>query len=318
MTSTLFKEAGNDFGSPITECESPSDYDVAAKPMICITARYLADLSAETLSALMAQNEPPLTFKRAGTLYRLKDIDGSKVAMEVVDPHMMLGMMARSAHFIDEMNNPVFPPMKVSKDILSMSNSPFPELQGIVSTPVLRSDGSVVAEPGYDEASGRFCMPASGLGVPEIPDEPSQSDAVSAAEYLLGEVLGDFPYVDQASRANALAALLTPIIRPIIEGCTPLLLFYKPAPGSGATLQAEIISWIVTGEPADLKKQSSSDEEMRKQITNWLIPGPQLLVIDNIDTKVCAVSLSSALTCRLWGDRLLGHSKRVSLPNVAC
>ncbi len=304
--------------SPLSGTGYTSGIEQLVLPKIYSKNRFLADVSAETLSTLLAQNEPPLTFKRAGMLYRIKEIDSSKAAMEAVDVHMMLGMMARSALFLDEKDNPMFPPDKVSRDILSMPSWPFPDLMGIVSTPVLCSNGRVITEPGYDEASCLFYKPAADLVVPEISDQPAQSDAASAAKYLLEEVFADFPYRDQASRANVLAALLTPIVRPIIDGCTPLFLFDKPAPGSGATLQTEIISWIVTGEPADLKKQSSSDEEMRKQITSWLIPGPQILVIDNIDTKVCAASLSSALTCRLWGDRLLGHSKSVSLPNVAC
>ena len=162
-----------------------------------------------------------------------------------------------------------------------------------------------------------FFMPATGLHVPPIKEWPTKEDAVAAAQYLLTEVLGDFPYVDQASQANAIAALLTPLVRPVIDGCTPLFLFDKPAPGTGATLQTEIISEIVIGEAADLKKQSDSDEEMRKQITTWLLPGPQLIIIDNVDTSIRASSLSSALTCRLWSDRILRYSKQVSLPNLA-
>lgn len=286
-------------------------------PMICVENRYLQDLTEETMDAILLQNYPPSVFQRTGSPCRLKKVDDSKVSIEIINTDMMAGKMARCAHFIDEEENPAKPPHDVARDILSLPEWEFPNLFGVVSVPVLRKDGSVLTSSGYDEASGLYFSPAAGLDVPEIKAEPTKEDAIQAAQFLLTEVLGDFPYVDQASRANALAALLTPIVRPAIDGCTPLFLFDKPVPGSGATLQAEIIANIVTGEAAKLKKQSSNDEEMRKQITTWLIPGPQIIVIDNVDTHICAPSLSSALTCRFWDDRILRHSKQVSLPNLS-
>jgi len=287
-------------------------------PMICVQDRYLQDITEETLDVILLQNNPPTIFQRTGSLCRLKRVDDSKVAIEVINTDMMVGKMARSARFVTKREDPAKPPHDVARDILSLPEWEFPNLLGVVSVPVLRKDGSVLVTPGYDEASGLFYSPAVGLYVPEIKAEPTQNDAIHAAQFLLNEVLGDFPYVDQASRANALAALLTPIVRPAIDGCTPLFLFDKPAPGSGASLQAEIIASIVTGEAAKFKKQSSNDEEMRKQITTWLLPGPHMIIIDNVDTRICASSLSSALTCRFWDDRILGHSRQVSLPNLAC
>jgi hypothetical protein len=57
---------------------------------------------------------------------------------------------------------------------------------------------------------------------------------------------------------------------------------------------------------------------MRKQITTWLKDGPQIVVVDNFDDEISAASLSSALTGRTWDDRILGHSRQVSVPNRAC
>jgi hypothetical protein len=293
---------------------SSSDFTL---PKICVQDRYLQDITEETLNAILLQNDPPSVFQRTGSLCRLKKVDDSKVAIEVIHTDIMVGTMARSAFFVTKRDDPVKPPRDVARDILSLSEWGFPDLFGVVFVPVLRRDGSVVVTPGYDETSGLFYSPAADLYVTEIKAEPTREDAIHAAQFLLTEVLGDFPYIDQASRANALAALLTPIVRPAIDGCTPLFLFDKPAPGSGATLLAEIISNIVTGEAAKLKKQSSNAEEMRKQITTWLIPGPQIIAIDNVDTSIDASSLSSALTCRFWDDRILGHSRQVSLPNLA-
>jgi hypothetical protein len=228
------------------------------KPAICVDQRYLSEIADDGVDALLLQNTPPSVFKRNGTLCRLKVVTPSQVAIDVVDLHVMVGLMERSAFYVDAKDNPVFPPTRVARDILAMPDWPFPSLSGIVSTPVLRQDGTILTQPGYDQESGLFYTPASDLVVPELPENPTREDAIQAAEFLLTEVLGDFPYVDRASRANALAAMLTPIVRPVIDGSTPLFVLDKPAPGSGATLQAEVIAHIVTGEPARLKKQSSA------------------------------------------------------------
>ena len=287
------------------------------RPTICVDQRFLSEISEDAVNALLLQNMPPVIFKRTGTLCRLRANTPTQTTIEVVRQDMILGMMERSALYINAQDDPVFPPTKVARDILAMPDWPFPSLSGVVSTPVLRLDGTILTHPGYDQDSGLFYAPASDLIVPEIPERPTKEDAVEAANYIRDEVLGDFPYVDQASRANALAAILTPIVRPVIDGCTPLYLLDKPRPGSGATLQAEVIAAIVTGEPARLKKQPNSNEEMRKQLTTWLNEGPQIVVIDNVDKEISAASLSSALTCRTWDDRILGHSRQVSIPNQA-
>jgi hypothetical protein len=295
--------------------ESPGECIVL--PKIRTVKRYLHEVTADSLDAIMLQNDPPSVFQRNGSLVRLKKVDDHKTAIEVFDKDMIGGLMARSALFVNDKEIPVFPPMQVASDILSLHRWEFPILSGVVSTPVLRKDGTVLVRPGYDEASGLFYHPSSGLYVPDIKEQPTKEDAIQAAQFLLTEVLGDFPYVDQASKANALAALMTPLVRPVIESCTPLFLFDKPTPGSGASLQTEIIANIVTGLSANFKKQPNNEEEMRKQITAWLLPGPQLIIIDNIDTSIRSANLSSALTGPVWDDRILGHSKNVSLPNLA-
>ena len=265
----------------------------------------------------MSQNDPPSVFQRNGSLARLKNVTESRIEIELINKDMLIGKMARSAYFVTDKDVPVSPPKGAASDILSLPGWDLPILSGVVSTPVLRKDGTVLTSPGYDEASGLFYRPSPDLYVPEIREEPTRSDAVRAAQYLLTEVLGDFPYVDQASRANALASLMTPLVRPVIDGCTPLFLFDKPTPGSGASLQVEIMSNIVTGRAANFVRQSDSDEEMRKQITAWLRPGPQIIAIDNIDTEIHSASLSSVLTSTTWDDRILRTSKVASLPNLA-
>ena len=56
-------------------------------------------------------------------------------------------------------------------------------------------------------------VPSEGLEAVSVPDEPTDADVASAVKLLLDDWLGDFPFHEQADRANALALVLTPFVR---------------------------------------------------------------------------------------------------------
>ena len=64
-------------------------------------------------------------------------------------------------------------------------------------------------------------------------DIPSMNEINKAKDLLLDELLADFPFASQADRANAVAWLLLPLIRPSIDGPTPLHLIEAPIQGTG-------------------------------------------------------------------------------------
>lgn len=146
--------------------------------------------------------------------------------------------------------------------------------------------------------------------MPAIPNAPT-SDEVSGALDLLAEAIGEFPYDSEASAANALALLLTPIVRQTIDGPAPLLLVEKPQAGTGGSLLAEVAVMIGTGRAAEMMGAPQNEEEWRKQITAKLMGGSAIITIDNIDGPLAAPSLSRALTSRTWNDRELGTNRMV-------
>src|SRR5439155_1588867 len=77
--------------------------------------------------------------------------------------------------------------------------------------------------------------PAPGLVIPPVPEAPSGTE-VKEALATACDIMAEFPFADTASAANALALLLTPIMRPSIAGPVPLALLDKPKRGTGATL----------------------------------------------------------------------------------
>jgi len=288
---------------------------------IPVTARQLHEISEDALAAIMAANNPPKVFKRAGRLQRIKEVNDKRYALEVLDEKSLRGIMSRTARYVKvtgEGEVDTKAPPDVARDILSMESWPgLPSIEAIIEAPVIRSDGTILAEEGYDEESRLYYIPAPGLQMPEIPDEPTKEEAEEAARWIMDEILVDFPFVDEASRANALAAMLTPIIRPAISGVVPMALIDKPQAGTGASLLMEVIAIIATGKPAEMISQPETEDEWRKSITSNLMAGNTLMCFDNVDRKLKASTLSRALTSQEWRDRILWQSEVTTMPNRA-
>jgi hypothetical protein len=173
-----------------------------------------------------------------------------------------------------------------------------------------------IAEPGYDEQSRLFYAQQDGLNMPELPERPN-ADHIEVAVELVLDVISDFPFVDVASRANAVAAMLTPVVRPATKGPTPLALFDATTQGTGKTLLSEVVSIIISGREAAMFSAPRDTEEWRKALTSVLREGSAVVVIDNVSYKLNNGDFCKALTETTHGDRILGKSETVNLP-VRC
>ena len=288
----------------------------ATRRSIVVSGRHLRDVTADALRALDEENDPPALFRRAGALARACRTERGQSVIEQVGEGELRGMLARAANFVRETGAPVPPPVDVVADILALGEWIFPPLESIVETPILRADGSVLDAPGYDQATRLLYVPAYGLGVPAVPASPTRAH-VDAAVAMLDETIGDFPFVDEASEANAAALLLTPLLRPAIDGAVPLALVDKPAPGTGASLLADAVALVATGRRAAMTGAPRDEEEWRKLITSTLLRGASVVVFDNVDRPLASGSLSRAITAGDWADRVLGRSETVTLPQRA-
>jgi hypothetical protein len=299
------------------DTESPPTSEDAG--MILVASRQLSDITSEVLSVLYAANKnKPTVFQRGNMLVRILE-DQGMAYIDALDEHALRGILARVARFykpgaggalID-----VPPPLVIVRDILSLKDWQFPHLLGITTSPVVRPDGSILQVPGYDPGSRLFyCQTEKGPAVPENPTDQDVQDAIN----LIKETLWNFPFDSEASRANAVAALLTPVLRPLIGGLVPMGIIDKPQPGTGASLLCETISLVATGRPSGTLRPYVDDDEWRKAITTILMRGHQVIVIDNADTVLASPSLASLLTSHLWRDRWLGRNTEIVLPNTTC
>ena len=289
--------------------------------------RLLQDITTEVLFWMEKANKPPKIFSRSGALVRLHDAD--KLIIEPLSVDALSYAMSLAANYFvhgdkkDEDGNDidvaVFPPKAVAKNILVLDSWPeFPKIKRVIETPVVRMDGSVLSEPGYDPSTQLYLNPIIDVaGLKDIPEDLTKEDARNSARFILDEILVDFPFVNNASKTNTLALLLAVVARPLIDGLIPLAILDKPQAGTGASLLADIMSLIARGAPANMKGAPSSGDEWRKAITSCLLEGGTLIVIDNVVGRLQSSELARVLTSKIWSDRMLGFSKDLNLPQDA-
>ncbi len=188
-------------------------------------------------------------------------------------------------------------------------------LEGVVESPVLRRDGSVLATAGYDASTGLVLSPRSDY--PPVPTKSTKDDAIQACQSLV-EVVEDFPFASTTHEAAWVAATLTPFARFAFHGPAPLALIDANVRGSGKSLLADVTGTIFSWRGMSRMTAPKDDDEFRKRITALALAGDNLILIDNITGTLGGPSLSAALTATSWSDRVLGRSEMVSgVPLVA-
>lgn len=269
-------------------------------PKIQVNNRHLRDQTADALKALEGANEPPEVFVRAGSLVRVREDEHGTPQIQNMDLNHVRGRLARVADFVkvskqgeEFVETKVSPPELVVKDVMALGGWPFPALEAVVESPILRPDGSISTTPGYDPETRLYYRPLPRFTCGEIPAEPNKRQIRTAMD-LVNEAVGEFPYADKASAANTLALLTTSLIRQAIDGPIPLGLIDAPQAGTGKSLLAEIVAIVGTGRAGEMLGASRDDEEWRKAITAKLVGGSTLIIVDNVEGRLYAPSLARA------------------------
>ena len=289
-------------------------------PEINTTNRHLRNITQDALNSLIQQNESPRIFVRGGVLVRIKPYESSTIVSEVLTTHALRGELARAANFVGGENfmgqaihQPISPPIDVVNDLMAL-----PQWQGIstlkevIHAPVFTEDGTFNTSVGYQPKSQSYYAPDKRL---KIGDTIATDENVQAAKSLIfDELLGEFCFADEASRANALALMLLPFVRPLIEGPTPLHLIDAPTEGSGKGLLADVLTVPFKPDGATLMTEGESDEEWRKRITAVLAEAPSHVMVDNISKRLESGSFAAVLTTKEWSDRLLGGNTIIKFP----
>jgi putative DNA primase/helicase len=158
----------------------------------------------------------------------------------------------------------VDPPPAVATQLLEKGRWRFPKVAGVITTPTLRPDGSILDRPGYDPATQLWYGPDSQLVVPRLLEQPTWEQAQQALT-LFTDLLAGFPFESDVYRSVALAAILTTVLRGAFD-VVPMSLWRAPDVGSGKSYLADLISIIARGQICPVITNVKSMEEMEKRL----------------------------------------------------
>jgi hypothetical protein len=140
----------------------------------------------------------------------------------------------------------VFVPAPVTSLVRGMP-SHLPILRNIVHTPVFGSSGRILTERGYHAEDCLWLDVPTDTTALRIPSHPSPEDLSHARQLIEQELLGDFPFADQTDRAHAIAALLLPFVRCLVDGQSPYHFVHANMPGLGRSLLVDLVQIIASG-----------------------------------------------------------------------
>lgn len=293
----------------------------AGRPMIETEDQPLDLMQFQAITALRRANkatpEYPMIYSTANgqVLARVvPDEDSGATTMHLLELNGMANVLAKAALWTRG-GLPTVPPAVVATAVYSEKGWGFPALEGVVHYPTFDANGNLCMRSGYNPETKLFYAGSVTLGN----TEPTQERIAWAKSLILDDLLVDFPYAEQASRAHAVAALLQPYLMPLIHDVTPVYVHDAPKEGTGKTKHALLGSLIAEGSPALPTAVPTDEDELRKRVATSLADGGRFIVLDNLPNGQALNSgaLSSFLTAYDSKERRLQHSEEMILHNRA-
>ena len=294
------------------------------RPSIRLAAGEIHSIATDAESALLEAGAP--LYVRGGLVRPVVDEMAAahgrktKVArLAAIDVDMLVDHLSRAADwwkFSRHKNDwvPADPPRNVAATILSRDGEwRLRKLAGVLTTPTLRPDGTILATPGYDQTTRLLLMDPPAL--PRMQDQPTKEDAHEALD-LLDRLLGGFPFINGASRSVALSALITPVVRGAMP-VVPLHANTAPVAGSGKSFIVDLASAIVTGDRAPVIAAGRNEEETEKRLGSALLAGLPIISIDNVNGALGGDALCQMIERPVVAIRPLGASKLVRIESRA-
>jgi hypothetical protein len=185
----------------------------------------------------------------------------------------------------------------------------------IVEVPVFAASGALQTTPGYHAASRTFYAPAPGFKIPPVSEQPHDEERSRARRLIYDELLADFPFVSLADKAHAIALMLLPFARDLIDGLTPVHMIEAPTPGTGKSLLAHVLLYPALGRPLKRTPADASDAEWRKRLAARLLEARSVIFIDNVSQHLDSPVLSALIEGEGGQDRRRGRPKSVDFEN---
>jgi putative DNA primase/helicase len=282
--------------------------------------RAVAETERALLSADMA------IFSRAGTLVypaaeTMTALDGRKTVMARLSPFIVDSFIepVAEAAIYQRYNlrqnawTDIDPPLQLVRMVLSRDRRwVFPHVSGIITTPTLRCDGTLLDTPGYDPRSELYLLP--GLQLPPIPERPTREQAEIALA-MLKALFAELSFERKELDCSiAISGLLTALLRGSLP-TAPIYLVVADTPGTGKSYLVDVIAMIADGRLCPVITASKSAEETEKRLGSVLLSGVPIVSLDN-----CTHDLGGELLCQITERpvvkiRILGRSE---MPSCEC
>jgi 5S rRNA maturation endonuclease (ribonuclease M5) len=271
-----------------------------------------ARLSDAVTQACDAVIEGSRLYARGTALFRLVRIDGKEMSVLVPAEEVSLTeILTRAIRWrkLDARTTLGWreakcPPLVAKAVIARRGEWPFRQLKAIVSTPTMRSDGTVINARGYDLQSGIFFE--SDAAWPDLADRPDKETA-AAALCAIRQLVSSFPFVTSVDESAATAMILTAIVRPALK-TAPLFGVNATAPGTGKSKLVDVAAILATGKVAAVNSYSGDEEELRKVLESRLLKGDSFINLDNLSVPLRSDHLCQVLSQEEVNIRPLGHS----------
>ena len=290
------------------------------RPIIRIVAGELAEITRQAERAILQSGSP--IYQRGPFLVRpvVQEVDAAhgrktKTAQLIpVDPaylRLILDEAARWERYSSRGKKKSWvttdPPADIAKGILSrFGDWQFPPVYGVLTTPTMRPDGTILKDPGYDPVTRLLLVEPPPM--PRMLKEPTR-DAALAALALLEGLLEEFPLVDQPSLSVALSAAISPVVRGAFMN-VPAHAARSPEAGTGKSYLFDTVSAIATGRLMPVMAAGRNEAETEKRLGAALLAGQPLISIDNVNGELGGDALCQAIERPAVQIRILGKSEQ--------
>ncbi|MGD1035783.1 MAG: hypothetical protein ABR878_01030 [Roseiarcus sp.] len=279
----------------------------------------LPRMSDEAEGALILAGFP--IFVRAGALVKpvTENVPAAKGRTTIIAKfrrlsiHSTADLLAQAAEFqrFDARSKKwvrIDPPYGVAAVLLEREGSwRFPRVAGVITTPTLRPDGTLLADTGYDPGTRLYLALDDSLTLPAGNEAPSREDALAALR-LLRELLAGFPFKSHIDRAVALSGIVTAVVRGAMT-VAPMHAIRAHTPGTGKSLLVDVVAAIATGRRCPVIAAGKSEEETEKRLGALLRDGVSIISIDNVTAELGGDALAQMTERQLIRVRILGTSE---------
>jgi hypothetical protein len=297
--------------------EKSAKFAATGLPVIETHDRPLPDVLSNLADTIADHNgNAPTLFHGAGGLREVvKNQNGITVLESVMKERLQVisskGAVWTSTPADAQLPREIAPPSALCQQFIVSREywRNIPTIKRILTAPFIDRNGNVCQQPGYNATEQIWLSLPDGFTLPDT--TPTSVNITAAKTLLIDKLLGDVAFKDQASRANALALMLLPFVRPFIDsledGQTPIHLFDAPTQSSGKTFAATTcLAPFCEAVPTSDKKD---EKECQKEVFALLTEGTSYIFIDNVKSSLSSPEIATAVTSGKMRGRVLGTGK---------